>query len=94
MQYKSRRDFLIDALADEFLLQRSVGTTGSWTGCPVYTAYAKPRAFVEMSEKYRAKPLFSLVPPTSGMFVWLRIHFDENVRGGAPEDGQTQEVKL
>ncbi|KAI0751113.1 PLP-dependent transferase [Daedaleopsis nitida] len=100
VQYKSRRDFFIDALEEEFHLRRSVGATGAWTGCTVYTASAKPQNVfgrsLQMSEKFGgfgAKPLFSFVPPTSGMFVWLKMHF-ENAPGFQPGDEETMEMKL
>ncbi|RDX53764.1 PLP-dependent transferase [Lentinus brumalis] len=97
VQYKSRRDFLLDALREEFHMQVSVGTTSSWKGCTVYTASAKPKTgSSRMLEKraYGSKALFSLVPPTSGMFVWLKLHF-ENVPGFQPdEEPNTMEMKL
>ncbi|KAI9000704.1 PLP-dependent transferase [Trametes punicea] len=96
VQYKARRDFLIDGLADEFKLKISLGTSGSWKGCVVYTAFAKPQHGGEMTEKFRPlddRPYFSLVPPTAGMFVWLKVHF-ENVRGFKEGDEDTLEIKL
>ncbi|KAI0355373.1 PLP-dependent transferase [Trametes cingulata] len=95
VQYEARRDFLIDALSDEFHLKMSLGTTGSWRGCTVYTASAKPRRGLMMSEKFAhdEKTYFSLVPPSAGMFLWLKMHF-ENVRGFQPGDEDSLEVKL
>ena len=100
VQYKARRDFIIDALEDEFHTQMSLGTSGAWRGCVVYTAFSKPKrtGVAEISEKFAgfgqtSKPLFSLVPPTSGMFLWLKIHF-ENVPGFEPGEEETLEMKL
>lgn len=97
VEYTTRRDLLIDALQDEFNLQVSVGTTGSWKNCVVYTAYPKPRRGDAMSEKAalfrQSKPLFSLVPPTAGMFIWLKMLW-ENVPGFKEGDQETLEVQL
>ncbi|KAL7282645.1 hypothetical protein ACG7TL_004118 [Trametes sanguinea] len=99
-QYKARRDFMIDALSEEFKLKTSLCTTGSWRGCTIYTASPKPlRRALEMSEKAAlfdaddGRPYFSLVPPSAGMFVWLKMHF-ENVRGFKEGDEDTLEMKL
>ena len=78
-------------------MQMSIGTTASWKGCTVYTASAKPKAgSSRMLEKrsYGSKSLFSVVPPTSGMFVWVKMHF-ENAPGYQPdEEPNTMELKL
>ncbi|CDO75895.1 hypothetical protein BN946_scf184523.g4 [Trametes cinnabarina] len=101
VQYEARRDFMIDALAEEFKLQLSLGTTGAWRGCTVYTASAKPQRraggttekFALDADKMREKPYFSLVPPSSGMFVWVQMHF-AHVRGFRAGDEDTLEMKL
>lgn len=97
VQYKARRDFFIDALHDEFHLRMSLGTAGSWKGCTVYSAFAKAKHGAnDLSEKLRGfgeKPLFSLVAPTGGMFLWLKIHF-ENAAEFEPDEEETPEVKL
>ncbi|KAI0041420.1 PLP-dependent transferase [Auriscalpium vulgare] len=78
-QYRLRRDFFCDLLGDAFDLRVSTPTHGTWAGCLVHTAYAKrpssarPR-FSEKSADMR-KPLLSFVPPSSGMFLWVRLHF-------------------
>lgn len=94
-QYEARRDFIIDALAEEFNLKQSLGTTGSWAGLTVLSASAKPRGLAAMSEKFALgqQPYFSLVPPAAGMFLWLKIHF-ENVRGFKQGDEASLELKL
>ncbi|KAI0638513.1 PLP-dependent transferase [Trametes polyzona] len=94
-QYQARRDYLIDALADEFHLRMSLGTTGAWQGCVVYTASAKPRGLSALSEKFSLgeQPYFTLAPPTAGMFLWLKVHF-ENVRGYQAGDEESLETKL
>ncbi|KAI0329543.1 PLP-dependent transferase [Cubamyces sp. BRFM 1775] len=96
-QYKARRDYLLDALSDEFHLKVSFGASGSWKGCTIYTATAKPRRGALMTEKFALgagdKPYFSVVPPSAGMFVWLKMHY-ENVPGFRQGDEDTLEMKL
>ncbi|KIK59151.1 hypothetical protein GYMLUDRAFT_44904 [Collybiopsis luxurians FD-317 M1] len=81
LQYRQRRDYLLDCLAEEFHLQSSMSTQGYTAGALIYYASLKPkRSFVSLTEKNEAfsRPVFSFVPPTSGMFVWLKIHFEEH----------------
>jgi len=70
-QYTLRRDYFIDCLDDEFDLQLAFARDGIWEGRDYYLASAKSSA-KQMSEKNQ-KVMFSFVPPTSGMFVWVRI---------------------
>jgi len=79
VQYTQRRDFLVDCLADEFHLQILPGTSGVWSDCDVYGASLKPKRGI-FSEKSNptARTLFSFVPPTAGMFVWLKLHFEHH----------------
>lgn len=64
MQYTDRRDFFIDRLFDEFHLE--LAPEAELGGTMAFTAYdAAP------NEKDKRKRLFSFVPPTSGMFVWV-----------------------
>ncbi|KAH9174517.1 pyridoxal phosphate-dependent transferase [Lactarius sanguifluus] len=69
-QYQHRRDFLIDCLAEEFELfpEPSITTSGGPASLCAY-----PRSF--LGEK--ARPLLSFVPPSSGMFVWVKLHFGD-----------------
>ncbi|KAL1735979.1 pyridoxal phosphate-dependent transferase [Schizophyllum commune] len=75
LQYKQRRDFFIDCFDDEFNMRRSIAVSGAHQGAVVYEGSLKPLR----GEKFAAsgKTLFSFVPPTSGMFVWIKLHFDE-----------------
>ena len=74
-----------------------MSATGAWTGCVVHTASAKPRRGRAMSEKARSvggqQEMFSFVPPSAGMFLWLRLHF-ENAPGFRAGDEETMEIKL
>ena len=76
LQYKQRRDFFIDCFDDEFNMRRSVAVSGAHQGAVVYEGSLKPLR----GEKFAAsgKTLFSFVPPTSGMFVWIKLHFNEH----------------
>ncbi|KAJ2931573.1 hypothetical protein H1R20_g5415, partial [Candolleomyces eurysporus] len=80
-----RRDFTIDCLADEFDLR--VGTVpcdvDCFSGRDVYTAYPKSKDSI-MAEKQilTDEPLFSFVPPTSGMYVWLKLHLERHPKHG------------
>lgn len=74
-EYTTRRDFFIDCLADEFHLQPSFVTNGAWSGCTAYTARAKigdSRAHADEKRAFGQKPLFTFIPPSAGMFVWVR----------------------
>lgn len=80
MQYRTRRDFFIDCLGEEFHLQLGRSDASVWQGCDVYQAFPKIKnTFVENMDEKAALfngPLFSFVPPTSGMFVWVsESHF-------------------
>jgi len=74
IQYEVRRNYLLDSLAEEFHMRKSLGAQGVWEGLEIFEAYAKP----DGSEKYDyGNKLFSIVPPTSGMFLWIKLHFDD-----------------
>jgi aromatic amino acid aminotransferase I len=70
-QYTLRRDYFIDCLDDEFDLQLAFARDGIWEGRDYYLASTKSSA-KQMSEKFDRQIMFSFVPPTSGMFVWVR----------------------
>jgi len=89
-QYTLRRDYFIDCLDDEFDLQFAFARDGIWEGRDYYLASTKSGA-KQMSEKFDRKIMFSFVPPTSGMFVWLKLHF-ENVPSSAQDE--SLEVQL
>ncbi|KAJ7283688.1 pyridoxal phosphate-dependent transferase [Mycena rebaudengoi] len=80
LQYTLRRDFFVDCLAEEFQLQVARGV-GIWEGCDVFSGCVKPSRSITgyFNEKFSTSPaLFSFVPPTSGMFVWIKVHFDQH----------------
>jgi aromatic amino acid aminotransferase I len=59
-QYKHRRDFFVDCLAEEFELFPETGTASLCT-----------------LEEEKTRPLLSFVPPSSGMFVWVKLYFGD-----------------
>ncbi|KDQ31486.1 hypothetical protein PLEOSDRAFT_1036482 [Pleurotus ostreatus PC15] len=101
-QYQLRRDFILDCLGDEFYLKLHYETSGVWSGCNTYRAYGKAPADVAFNEKFTAsKPMFSLVPPTSGMYIWasymsastcLQLHLDNHPSFDG--NGETLEMQL
>ncbi|KAL4255497.1 Class-I pyridoxal-phosphate-dependent aminotransferase-like protein [Pleurotus pulmonarius] len=94
-QYQLRRDFILDCLGDEFHLKLDYETSGVWSGCDIYRAYDKAPADVAFNEKLGAiKPMFSLVPPTSGMYIWLQLHLENHPSFGSVGDGETLEMQL
>ena len=91
VQYRSRRDFLIDTLHDEFHMRASVGTTGSWTGCTVYTASAKPkgRSGDVMSEKFGGFGAAPKFPTPAHLMHLLRLtSYSPEVREVVGEEEQ------
>ncbi|EIM92817.1 PLP-dependent transferase [Stereum hirsutum FP-91666 SS1] len=101
-QYKLRRDLFLDIISEEFDLSTSTGSSsmGAWAGCTVYTAYTKSKAITCRSsltgndEKTpERKRMLSFVAPSSGMFLWLKLHF-ESIPKPSPDDPETTETKL
>ena len=73
VQYKTRRDIFIDAFEEDLDLQTTSATdVAFWQGLTVYSACAKSgnRQMYEKSSLAQ-RALFSFVPPTSGMFLWV-----------------------
>ncbi len=73
-------------------MTRTVATQGAWAGSTAYIARPKPvdvkaltgRTLADEKHAFGEKPLFSLVPPSSGMFVWVStsVICIVNSRGG------------
>ncbi|KAG9219324.1 hypothetical protein CCMSSC00406_0001734 [Pleurotus cornucopiae] len=92
-QYQLRRNFILDCLGDEFHLKLDYETSGVWSGCDIYRAYDKAPGDATFNEKHAMfKPMFSLVPPTSGMFIWLQLHLDNHPSFDGDEE--TLEMQL
>jgi hypothetical protein len=72
-EYQQRRNFFVDCLAEEFHLHAVSATAGVWEGCVVYQASSKVKKSTSITDKYSARDrtMFSFVPPTAGMFVWV-----------------------
>lgn len=94
-EYQQRRNFFVDCLAEEFHLHAVTTTAGVWEGCVVYQASSKVKKNTSITDKYSARDrtMFSFVPPTAGMFVWLRLHLDQHP-SFVPGDEDTLETKL
>jgi len=74
-EYTRRRDQLMDCLHEEFTLQFEEPNDGG----PIrYLAYLKSKTD-PITEKFShpGTLVFSFVPPSSGMFIWIRMHFEE-----------------
>ncbi|KIY42913.1 PLP-dependent transferase [Fistulina hepatica ATCC 64428] len=78
LQYQQRRDFMIDCLWDAFDLHASVATEGVQSGTVVYSARLKTLkgSLNEKGGVSTRGTVFSFVPPTSGMFLWFKLHLD------------------
>ncbi|KAH9009853.1 PLP-dependent transferase [Lactarius deliciosus] len=77
-QYQHRRDFLVDCLGEEFELFPAPGTASSspaalLCGYPRRNSDGGPTA----DKAGTMRPLLSFVPPSSGMFVWVKLHFGD-----------------
>ncbi|KZV91193.1 PLP-dependent transferase [Exidia glandulosa HHB12029] len=85
-QYTARRDTLVDALLDsfEFSLAYADGA-GYLNGLPVYSCFPKGGLGLQRREKQVGRVL-SFAAPTSGMFVWVTVHFDALPPVPTPDD--------
>jgi len=92
-QYTLRRDHFIDCLDDEFDLRLSPARNGVWEGCDYYLASKKFNSN-QTIEKFGRKTMFSFVPPTSGMFVWIKLHLENVPSSGHSDDDESLEIQL
>jgi aromatic amino acid aminotransferase I len=85
-QYKLRRDFFVDCLAEEFDLIPTPPSTisGGWAAAVAGGDHMVLSAY-RRGEKSR--PLLSLVPPSAGMFVWVDMYFGDVPDKTDEEDG-------
>ena len=66
-EYTRRRNFFVDCLVENFDLEPGSSLKGGFKGFDAYFAStSKEKGHVQ-------GPIFSFVPPTSGMFVWVRL---------------------
>ncbi|PPQ94958.1 hypothetical protein CVT25_003930 [Psilocybe cyanescens] len=75
VEYTRRRNYFIDGLLDKFHLELASTPQTLFPGSVRYIASDRSGYF---NEKGSRKPLFSFVPPSSGMFVWLQFHFEDH----------------
>jgi len=85
IEYKRRRDYFLDCIVEKFHVELMPSSQWMFQGSEVYLASTMISSSV--TEKSIKTHLFSFVPPTSGMFVWLKLHFDNHpeVKGLGPE---------
>ncbi|OJA14663.1 hypothetical protein AZE42_02405 [Rhizopogon vesiculosus] len=93
-EYHQRRNFFIDCLAEEFHLQPMPADTVTdvWQGCVAYQASSKVKTITE-KHTTQNRAMFSFVPPTAGMFVWMKLHLDQHP-SFSPGDENALEMKL
>lgn len=76
-QYTLRRDFLVDTILDAFDVRIGPTGTGFRDNAVVYHATFKGKN--SKREKYATVPtVLSFVPPVGGMFVFLKLHFENH----------------
>jgi aromatic amino acid aminotransferase I len=86
-QYKLRRDFFVDCLAEEFDLIPTPPSiiSGSWAAASAAVGDHKVLSACQRGEKSRL--LLSFVPPSAGMFVWVELYFGDVPDKTDEEDG-------
>ncbi|KAL7422505.1 Aromatic/aminoadipate aminotransferase 1 [Cryptotrichosporon argae] len=68
-QYRVRRDWMLDAIAEHFDVVPASST--SLAGAEGLVVYPKGQAPT-------GPPMLSLVPPTGGMFLWCKVYYSTN----------------
>lgn len=76
-EYTRRRNFFLDCLVENFHLEPGSSSKGAFKGFNVYFA-SELTTSINSEKGYIEGPIFSFIPPTSGMFVWLQFHFDRH----------------
>jgi len=71
-EYTRRRNFFLDCLVENFHLEPGLTSKGGFKGFNVYFAS------INKEKGHIQGPIFSFIPPTSGMFVWIQFHFDSH----------------
>lgn len=86
-QYTIRRNALVDAFLEQFDVSTAPGT-GIRGGAMVYECRLKQTGW-RSSYKEKIRTVMSFVPASSGMFIWIKVHFDGLP---APKDGPNGEA--
>ena len=96
-QYRHRRDFFVDCLADEFDLisTPAPAVSSRWASATVVSDHTFMVLFAyawggSVHEKTMWHPLLSFMPPSSGMYVWLELYFGEVPDKMDDEDGSVK----
>lgn len=69
-QYTRRRNYFLDLLVEKFGAE--IERSSQLDGNEMYNVFLKKEC---QSEKSLCRPIFSFVPPTSGMFIWVGSSF-------------------
>jgi aromatic amino acid aminotransferase I len=87
-QYKFRRDFFIDCLAEEFDLVPTPASAvpGGWAATAANGDDDKTVLLCAYRCGEKTRPLLSFVSPSAGMFVWVELYFGD-VPDRTDEDG-------
>ncbi|CAK9782287.1 PLP-dependent transferase [Cutaneotrichosporon oleaginosum] len=104
--YRMKRDWMLDALADSFHLESDGSSINPLVlSTPLgrgYTAYARPdpaspeRRWDEKRgvQSAHGAPLISFIPPSAGMFIFLGVHLNTHPEYRGPDDTRTLMDKL
>lgn len=87
-QYKFRRDFFVDCLAEEFDLIPTPpsAVSGGWAAAAA-GGDRMALSVYRRGEKSDSRPLLSFIPPSAGMFVWVELYFGDVPDKTDEEDG-------
>ncbi|KAF8192568.1 pyridoxal phosphate-dependent transferase [Pholiota molesta] len=78
-QYTQRRNFFLGCIFNKFHVElASASHNTRFPGSEVYLLSKKTPTSWYHNEKSVRKTLVSFVPPSSGMFVWMSLHFDSH----------------
>jgi aromatic amino acid aminotransferase I len=85
-QYKLRRDFFVDCLAEEFDLIPAPPSaiSGGWAAA---AAGGDHKVLFACQRGEKSRLLLSFVPPSAGMFVWVEMYFGDVPDKTDEEDG-------
>jgi len=71
-EYTRRRNFFLDCLVENFHLEPGSSSKDGFEGFDVYFA-SELTTSISSEKRCIEGPIFSFVPPTSGMFVWVSL---------------------
>ena len=75
--YSERRDFLLDRMDEAFRIVEAADDMGGiYSGAKAYLAYDLGSRPGGVGGEEAHRPLFTFVPPSSGMFAWVSFALD------------------